>query len=269
MIIKALKTFSDGAISLHEGEIANVPDAKAQLFINAGYAVEYTGEGGTDDITDAETNDGFLLADEANNVGVHIGTVEDWKNASYLETYGFGGYPYGYKKLPPKNKFSGIVESDMIAIDGGKGRWNGTDTGNAVCGGHLLEGWNALKDARLTFGIGMQHKDTAFISVFHPHSTSAQNDGYYGVVKVGDDRKNTGTVFSQSLMKCQGLFCLATSIPNDSTTSTQKIVETGELQATDYNATDNIPYGAMYFDATEQKVKVYTTSGWKTLSWEA
>lgn len=46
--IKALKTFSDGAISLHEGQIANVPDAKAQLFITEGYAVEYTGEGGAD-----------------------------------------------------------------------------------------------------------------------------------------------------------------------------------------------------------------------------
>jgi hypothetical protein len=61
MIIKALKTFSDGAISLHEGEIANVPDVKAQLFINAGYAVEYTGEGGEIDLsayakkTDVET----------------------------------------------------------------------------------------------------------------------------------------------------------------------------------------------------------------------
>lgn len=51
MIIKALKTFSDGAISLHEGEIANVPDVKAQLFINAGYAVEYTGEGGDIDLS--------------------------------------------------------------------------------------------------------------------------------------------------------------------------------------------------------------------------
>lgn len=46
MIIKALKTFSDGAISLHEGEIANIPDVKAQLFIAEGYAIEYTGEGG-------------------------------------------------------------------------------------------------------------------------------------------------------------------------------------------------------------------------------
>lgn len=49
MIIKALKTFSDGIISMHEGEIAKVPDAKAQIYIRFGYAIEYT-EGG--DITE-------------------------------------------------------------------------------------------------------------------------------------------------------------------------------------------------------------------------
>ena len=42
MIIKALKTFSDGAISMHEGEKANVSDAKANLFIAEGYAEEYS-----------------------------------------------------------------------------------------------------------------------------------------------------------------------------------------------------------------------------------
>lgn len=51
MIIKALKTFSDGVISMHEGEIANVPDAKANVFIAEGYAVEYTGEGGDIDLS--------------------------------------------------------------------------------------------------------------------------------------------------------------------------------------------------------------------------
>ena len=51
MIIKALKTFSDGIISMHEGEIANVPDTKAQRFIAEGYAVEYTGEGGDIDLS--------------------------------------------------------------------------------------------------------------------------------------------------------------------------------------------------------------------------
>lgn len=266
MIIKALKTFSDGAISMHEGEIANVPDAKAQLFIAEGYAVEYTGEGGS--VEDTSAQDGLLLEDEADNVGVHLGNTEDWENAPYMETYGFGGYPYGYKNLPPKNKFSGIVECDMFSVDGGKGRWNGADTGNAKCGGHLFEGWNAIRDARLTMGIGMHHKDTSFITTFRPHSTNAQNDGYYGVTKVGDDRTNKGTLFIQTLMKCTGLMCLATSIPNDTTKSTETLAETGELVAEDFNATDKIPYGAMYFDSVNQKVKVYTSNGWKDLAWE-
>lgn len=70
MIIKALKTFSDGVIAMHEGEIANVPDTKAQRFIAEGYAVEYTGEGGEIDLsayakkTEAET----IAFDVAKNI---------------------------------------------------------------------------------------------------------------------------------------------------------------------------------------------------------
>lgn len=48
MIIKALKTFSDGLISLHEGEVAKVSDAKATIFIADGLAVEYTGSADVD-----------------------------------------------------------------------------------------------------------------------------------------------------------------------------------------------------------------------------
>lgn len=215
-----------------------------------------------------DIHDGFVITDESNNIGIHLGTMEDWENASYVDTYGFGGYPYGYHNLPPINKFSGIVEGDMISVDGGKGRWNGTDTGNAKCGGHLFEGWNAIRDARLTFGIGMSHKDTSFIATFRPHTSNAQTDGYYGVTKIGDDRQAKGTLFTQTLVKCTGLMCLATSIPSDSTKSTEKLAETGELVENDYNATDKIPYGAMYFDETTQKVKVYTSTGWKALAWE-
>lgn len=80
MIIKALKTFSDGIISMHEGEIAKVPDAKAQLYISEGYAVEYTGEAGEIDLsayakkTDLE---GYLasedvLSSEVTNVGTYL-----------------------------------------------------------------------------------------------------------------------------------------------------------------------------------------------------
>lgn len=50
MIIKALKAFSDGVLSLHEGAIADVPDAKAEIYIRFGYAIEYT-EGGDIDLS--------------------------------------------------------------------------------------------------------------------------------------------------------------------------------------------------------------------------
>ncbi len=219
-------------------------------------------------LTKTDAHDGFIITDELNNIGVHLGTMEDWDNATYTDTYGFGGYPYGYHNLPPISKFSGIVEGDMISVDGGKGRWNGADTGNARCGGHLFEGWNAVRDARLTFGIGLSHKDTSFIATFRPHTSNAQTDGYYGVTKIGDDRLHKGTLFTQTLVKHTGLMCLSTSIPNDSVGATERLAKTGELAAEDYNATDKIPYGAMYFDSASQKVKVYTSTGWKALAWE-
>ena len=219
-------------------------------------------------IENVTENTELQIVDDNENVGVEIGS-DDWENASFMEKYGFGGFPYGYENLPPKNKFSGLVEGDMFIVDGGKGRWNGIDTGNALYGGHLFEGWNAPHDARLTFGIGVKDKDVSFIVTFRPHSTSEQNDGYYGIVKIGDDREKAGTVFTNGLEKHNGLMCLATSIPNDTATATQRLATSGELAQTDYNSTDNIPYGAMYFDLTEQKVKVYTSSGWKPLNWEA
>lgn len=42
MIIKALKTFSDGVTSLFAGEVASVADTKANVLIADGLAVEYT-----------------------------------------------------------------------------------------------------------------------------------------------------------------------------------------------------------------------------------
>ena len=42
MLIKALKGFSDGAISLSVGEVATVADNKATVFINDGLAEAYT-----------------------------------------------------------------------------------------------------------------------------------------------------------------------------------------------------------------------------------
>lgn len=63
MVIKALKTFSDGKTSLFAGEVTTVSDTRAEVFINDGLAVEYTEpitpsgsvtitENGTYDVTD-------------------------------------------------------------------------------------------------------------------------------------------------------------------------------------------------------------------------
>jgi hypothetical protein len=253
-IINSLKNLTD--VDLTTPQSGDVLVYDGQKWGNEKQNIENTTE-----------NTELQIIDDNENVGVEIGS-DDWENASFMEKYGFGGFPYGYENLPPKNKFSGILEGDMFVVDGGKGRWNGIDTGNALYGGHLFEGWNAPHDARLTFGIGIKNKDVSFIATFRPHSTSAQNDGYYGVVKIGDDREKTGTVFTNNLSKHNGLMCLATSIPNDTRISTQRLATSGELAQTDYDSTANIPYGAMYFDLTEQKVKVYTSSGWKALAWE-
>ena len=220
-------------------------------------------------IAETDEYDGIIMADEADNIGVHIGNNQCWEDASYSDKYGFGGYPYGYENLPPKNQFAGIVESDMFSVDGGKGRWNGKDTGNCQNGGHLFEGWNTSHDSRLTMGIGLKDKDVAFVQVFHPTSAEGVNDNYYGMLKLGDDRLGAGTVFSESLMKNQGLICLSTSYTNAVKNTVDKMANAGELSDTDFDATDKIPYGAMYFDKNVQKVKVYTADGWKTLAWEA
>ncbi len=63
MVIKALKTFSDGVTSLFAGEVTTVADTKANVLIADGLAVEYTEpitpsgsvtitENGTYDVTD-------------------------------------------------------------------------------------------------------------------------------------------------------------------------------------------------------------------------
>lgn len=222
-------------------------------------------------MSDSNSNDGFLLCDLDGNIVGHIASFEVWNNEPYNKKYGWGGHPYGNGKLPPYSKIAGVLEADLLSVRGGKGRWNKDDTGNFQHGGHLFEGWNAEEDARLTFGIGKKNKDISWIQTFHAATQEGTDSGaYYCVTKVGSDIDNQGMNFMPSITQLRSLFCLKVGdnlSPNSE--HIQKLVETGELTDWEYNKTDMIPYGTMYFDYTKDKVRVYTrTGGWKYLKFE-
>ena len=222
-------------------------------------------------MSDSDSNDGFLLCDLNGNIVGHIASFEVWNNESYNKKYGWGGHPYGNGKLPPYSKIAGIFEADLLSVCGGKGRWNKDDTGNFQHGGHLFEGWNAEEDVRLTFGIGTKNKDIAWIQTFHAATQEGSDSGaYYCVTKVGSDIDNQGMNFMPSITQSRSLFSLKVGdnlSPNSK--HIQELVETGELVDWEYNKTDMIPYGTMYFDYTKDKVRVYTrTGGWKYLKFE-
>lgn len=222
-------------------------------------------------MSDSNSNDGFLLCDLNGNIVGHIASFEVWNNEPYNKKYGWGGHPYGDGKLPPYSKIAGVFEADLLSVCGGKGRWNKDDTGNFQHGGHLFEGWNAEEDARLTFGIGTKNKDISWIQTFHPATQEGSDSGaYYCVTKVGSDIDNQGMNFMPSITQSRSLFSL--KVGNNLAPKTehiQKLVETGELTNWEYNATDMVPYGTMYFDYDKDKVRVYTrTGGWKYLKFE-
>lgn len=222
-------------------------------------------------MSDSNSNDVFLLCDLNGNIVGHIASFEVWNNEPYNKKYGWGGHPYGDGKLPPYSKIAGVFEADLLSVCGGKGRWNKDDTGNFQHGGHLFEGWNAEEDARLTFGIGTKNKDISWIQTFHPATQEGSDSGaYYCVTKVGSDIDNQGMNFMPSITQSRSLFSL--KVGNNLAPKTehiQKLVETGELTNWEYNATDMVPYGTMYFDYDKDKVRVYTrTGGWKYLKFE-
>lgn len=222
-------------------------------------------------MSDSNSNDGFLLCDLNGNIVGHIASFEVWNNEPYNKKYGWGGHPHGNGKLPPYSKIAGVLEADLLSVRGGKGRWNKDDTGNFQHGGHLFEGWNAEEDARLTFGIGTKNKDISWIQTFHAAAQEGTDNGaYYCVTKVGSDIDKQGMNFMPSITQSKSLFSLKVGnnlVPNSE--HIQKLVETGELVDWEYNKTDMIPYGTMYFDYNKDKVRVYTrTGGWKYLKFE-
>lgn len=222
-------------------------------------------------MSDSNSSDGFLLCDLNGNIVGHIASFEVWNNESYNKKYGWGGHPYGNGKLPPYSKIAGVFEADLLSVCGGKGRWNKDDTGNFRHGGHLFEGWNAEEDARLTFGIGTKSKDISWIQTFHAATQEGSDSGaYYCITKVGSDIDNQGMNFMPTITQSRSLFSL--KVGNNLAPKSehiQKLVETGELVNWEYNKNDMVPYGTMYFDYTNDKVRVYTrTGGWKYLKFE-
>ena len=221
-------------------------------------------------VDNTQQEDGLVIVDNNDNIGAQFGSKDIWEDQPYNKKYGWGGHPYGNGELPPYSRVAGILEGDMLSVRGGKGRWNGDDTGNFKHGGHVFEAWNTEEDARLTAGIGLNNKDIAWIQTFHPATQEGTDGGaYYCVTKVGSDIDREGVDFMPSVAKAQAIFCL--KVGNNLTPNSahvQKMVDTGELVGWEYNSADMIPFGAMYFDYGMDKVRVYTKTGWKTLKFE-
>lgn len=221
----------------------------------------------------SDNTDGLIIVDSKGNIGVHLGSLKVWEQFSYNKKYGWGSYPYGTGTLPPFSRISGVFEADMLSVHGGKGRWNGTDTGNFKHGGHVFEGWNKEEDVRLTAGIGLTNKNIAWIQTFHPATEDGSNNGaYYGITKVGSDLDGQGVDFLPKVAQCLATLVLwsrpteyTPTIPNE---QLNMLVETREIPESIVNRTDKMIYGAMYYDTTLDRIRVYTKKGWKSLAFE-
>lgn len=255
--------FSDMVDEKAEKSIEAIPEDYAKLDANV-KRLEKT-------LQEVENYDGVVLLDDENNVGAQFGSKEVWDKLPYNRKYGFGGFPYGNGVLPPFSRIAGVFESDMMSVRGGKGRWNGEDTGNFEHGGHVFEGWNAEEDARLTAGIGLHNKNIAWIQTFHPATEEGTDGGaYYCVTKIGSDLDRQGVNFMPAIAKAQSLLALVVSStpPTIPEKQLEVMVESGEIVDWEYNANDGMLFGAMYYDYDEDRVKVYTKTGWKTLKFE-
>lgn len=194
-----------------------------------------------------------------------------WTSMPYNRKYGWGGFPMGTGHLPAYYGFGGLVEADMLSVRGGRGRWNGTDTGNFKHGSHLLEGWNQEEDARLTMGIGINHKDIAWMQVFHPATEAGTHNGkYYGVTKIGSDLDHHGVDFMPSV--AVALVPMALPVMRESPRVLEKDLEV--LQTTEQvdkalvDKSKQAIVGSMYYDSNDNCLKVFTPDGWRSLAFE-
>lgn len=258
------------------------------------YVDAHGGGGGSPHISDEDTQDteevvAFKSNDELHNVfsagydktlnkypNFQAPNISFWttgKGTAYNRQYGWGGHPYGQGTLPLYTTIDSVLEAQMFSVCGGKGRWNETDTGNFDYGGHLFEGWNSLEDARLTMGIGLHHKDVGWLQVFHPtqqEGGSGAGDSYYGVTIIGSDEDGLGVAFMPKMHYENDPICLVdlsygSRLINARTANIQKLIETGQMPAANYNAAKNGVKGMMYFSQGDNALKIFDGSNWITI----
>ena len=170
-------------------------------------------------------------------------------------------YYYGFDKnvQPIFNTVKGVLESDtMISVRGGRGRWN---TAASFQGGHVFEGWSGDELFRLTMLVGKFSQAMACIQTYSPAGLSEANRRF-GWVKVGSDEQNKGTDFAQGWTK------FYTPVTLQSRTSAPTSVTDCDLNPQLSGYGSSVPVGTMYYDSTVNKVKVYTSDGWRAVAFE-
>lgn len=219
----------------------------------------------------AQRPDGLAFGqDSVGNPIAVIGAHDIWMRMPYNRKYGFGGFPRGKGRLPYYNGFRGVLEADMLSARGGRGRWNHEDTGNFRHGGHLFEGWNQEEDARLTMGIGLNYGDIGWIQVFHP-AEEGDARKYYGVTKVGSDIDDEGVDFMPSIALGKAPIAMPVlhKAPSLYEKDLEVLLHTRQVDSVNVNMEKKTIVGTMYYDATDNALKVYTPTGWRTLAFES
>lgn len=168
-------------------------------------------------------------------------------------------YYYGFDKntQPIFNTINGVLESDtMISVRGGKGRWN-----SAFAGGHVFEGWSKDELFRLTMLIGKFSQAMACIQTYSPAGLSETNRRF-GWVKLGSDELRKGADFSKDWT------AIFTPLTLQSRTSAPTNVADYDLNPQMSQYGEDVPVGTMYYDSNVDKIRVFTTSGWKYVKLE-
>ena len=158
----------------------------------------------------------------------------------------------------------------MLSVRGGKGRWNGDDTGNFQHGGHLFEGWNKEEDIRLTAGIGLKNKEVAWLQTFHPATEEGTDEGaYYGITQIGSDIEGEGTAFMPNMTFMRSPFVnidinYGPRISTKREEEIQRMIDTGILKSEEYVQAKKGVKGSFYYDLGDKALKLFDGSRWHT-----